>query len=116
MSKRKARVIDGIEVHQGSANVYADLGCPDAEEMLIKAKLVSKISEIVRSKGLTQLKIAKILGLPQPKVSALLRGQFRGISERKLIECLTTLGRDVAIVVKDAPGRRTSGKVTVVFA
>ena len=116
MSKRKAKVIDGIEVHQGSANVYADLGYPDAEEMLIKAKLVMKISEIVRSMDLTQVKMAKILGLPQPKVSALLRGQFRGISERKLIECLTTLGRDVQIVVKDVPRHRTTGRVTVLFA
>ena len=116
MSKRKARVIDGIVVEKGSGNVYADLGYPDADEMLIKAKLVSKISEIVRGKGLTQVEIAKVLGLPQPKVSALLRGQFRGISERRLIDCLTTLARDVQIVVKDAPRRRAGGKVTVVFA
>ncbi|MGH8677362.1 MAG: helix-turn-helix domain-containing protein [Burkholderiales bacterium] len=116
MSKRKAKVIDGVEIHKGSRNVYADLGYADAEEMLIKAKLVSKISEIVRSKGLTQAETAKILGLTQPKISALLRGQFRGISERKLIDCLTSLGRDVEIVVKDSPRRRAGGKLTVVFA
>lgn len=116
MSKRKARVIDGIEVQWGSKNVYADLGYSDADEMLIKAKLVSKISEIVRGKGLTQVEMAKILGMPQSKVSALLRGQFRGISERKLIDCLTTLGRDVQIIVKDVPRRRTAGRVTVLFA
>jgi len=116
MSKRKAKVIEGIEVEKGSRNVYADLGYADADDMLIKAKLVSKISEIVRSKGLTQVEIAKVLGLPQPKVSALLRGQFRGISERKLIDCLTTLGRDVQIVVKDVPRRRTAGRVTVLFS
>lgn len=116
MSKRKTRVIEGVEVHKGSSNVYADLGYPDAEEMLIKARLVRKISEIVRSKGLTQVETAKVLGLTQPKVSALFRGQFRGVSERKLIDCLTNLGRDVEIVVKDAPRRRTGGKLTVVFA
>lgn len=116
MSNRKIRSIDGIEIHEGSGNVYADLGYSNAEEMLIKAKLVSKIAEIVSSKGLTQLQTAKILGLTQPKVSALLRGQFRGISERKLIECLTRLGRDVEIVVKDTPRRRAGGKLTVVFA
>ena len=114
MSKRK--VTEKLEIHEGSGNVYRDLGFPDAEEMLIKAKLVMKISEIVRSMVLTQVKMAKILGLPQPKVSAILRGQFRGISERKLIECLTTLGRDVQIVVKDVPRRRTAGRVTVLFA
>jgi predicted XRE-type DNA-binding protein len=116
MSKRKVKVIEGIEIHEGSGNVYADLGYPDAEEMLIKARLVAKIADIVRSKGLTQVQTAKILGLTQPKVSALLRGQFRGISERKLIECLTSLGRDVQIIVKDVSRRRAGGKLTVVFA
>ncbi len=116
MSKRKVKVIDDIEIHKGSGNVYADLGYPNAVEMLIKAKLVSKIADIVRSKGLTQVQTAKMLGLTQPRVSALLRGQFRGISERKLIDCLTNLGRDVEIVVKDFPRRRSGGKLTVVFA
>lgn len=116
MSKRKARFIEGVEIHEGSGNVYADLGYPDAEEMLVKAKLVMKISEIVRRAGLTQVETARILGLTQPKVSALFRGQFRGISERKLIDCLTSLGRDVEIVVRDAPRRRAGGKLTVVFA
>jgi predicted XRE-type DNA-binding protein len=116
MSKRKVKSIDGIAIHEGSTNVYADLGYPNAEEMLIKAKLVSKIAEIVSAKDLTQAQTARILGLTQPKVSALLRGQFRGISERKLIECLTSLGRDVEIVVKDVPRRRAGGKLTVVFA
>lgn len=116
MSKRKIKAIEGVEIHQGSGNVYADLGYPDAEEMLVKAKLVSKISEIVRSKGLTQVETARILGLTQPKVSALLRGQFRGVSERKLIDCLTSLGRDVEIVVRDVPRRRAGGRLSVVFA
>jgi len=116
MSKRRVKMIEGVEIHKGSGNVYADLGYPDAEEMLIKARLVRKISEIVRGKGLTQVETAKILGLTQPKVSALFRGQFRGVSERKLIESLTSLGRDVEIVVKDSPRRRTGGKLTVVFA
>jgi len=116
VSKRKIRAVDGVEIHQGSGNVYADLGYPNAGEMLVKAKLVSKISEIVRSKGLTQVETARILGLTQPKVSALLRGQIRGVSERKLIECLTSLGRDVEIVVRDVPRRRTGGRLSVVYA
>jgi predicted XRE-type DNA-binding protein len=116
MSKHRAKVVREIEIHEGSGNVYADLGYRDAEEMLVKAKLVRKISEIVQSKGLTQVETARLLGLTQPKVSALFRGQFRGISERKLIDCLTSLGRDVEIVVKDAPRRRAGGKLTVVFA
>lgn len=113
MSKRRAT--ERLETQEGSSNVYRDLGFPDAEEMLVKAQLVSKIRDIIRSKGLTQVDAAKILGLPQPKLSGILRGRFRGVSERKLIDCLTSLGRDVEIVVKDAPRRRTSGRLTVVF-
>lgn len=114
MKKRKAT--EKIEIHEGSGNVYQDLGFPDAEEMLVKAQLVTKIREIIRSKGLTQVEAATVLGLPQPKLSGILRGRFRGVSERKLIDCLTRLGRDVEIVVRDAPRRRTGGRVTVVFA
>ena len=116
MSKRRSGAFRALEVHESSGDVYADLGYPDADEMLVKAKLVSTISEIVGSKGFTQVETAKILGLTQPKVSALLRGQFRGISERKLIDCLTRLGRDVEIVVKEAPRRRAGGRLTVTFA
>jgi predicted XRE-type DNA-binding protein len=82
----------------------------------VKAKLVREIGEIIRAKGLTQTQAAKILGLTQPKLSGVLRGQFRGISERKLIACLTSLGRDVEIVVRAAPRRRASGRIRVVFS
>jgi len=82
----------------------------------VKAQLVREIGEIIRAKGLTQTQAAKVLGLTQPRLSAVLRGQFRGISERKLIACLTSLGRDVEIVVRAAPRRRASGRITVVFS
>jgi predicted XRE-type DNA-binding protein len=114
MSKHK--VSDRIAVYAGSGNVYADLGYPDADEMLVKAQLVYKISEIIRRRGLTQVEAAKLLGLTQPKISAMLRGQFRGFSERKLMDCLTSLGRDVRIVIKAAPKHRTEGKISVVEA
>ena len=84
MSKRKN--IDGTEVHEGSGNVYRDLGYPDADEMLIKAQLVAKISEIIRTQGLTQVEAARIFGVTRPKLSGLLRGQFREISKQKLIQ------------------------------
>ena len=116
MNKRRSRASRTIEVHEGSGNVYRDLGLPNAEEMLVKAQLVAKIREIIQDRGLTQVEAARILGLSQPKLSGILRGQFRGVSERKLIDCLTSLGRDVEIVVKDAPRRRDGGKLTVVFA
>jgi predicted XRE-type DNA-binding protein len=84
--------------------------------MAVKEQLVLKIREIIRARGLTQTEAAKLLGLTQPRLSAILRGQFHGVSERKLIACLTSLGRDVEIVVKAAPRRRASGRLTVVFS
>jgi predicted XRE-type DNA-binding protein len=102
-----------IEVEQGGTNVYADLGRPDAEEMLIKAGLASKIGEIIRRRRLTQIEASEIIGLPQPKLSGLLRGQFRGISEAKMLTCLTRLGRDVTIVVGPARRRSGAGRIEV---
>ena len=83
-----------IEIEKGSANVYEDLGLPDAAEMQVKA----------------------ILGIPQPKLSGMLRGQFRGISEAKMLECMNRLGRDVEIVVRKPSRSRTTGQTRVVFA
>ena len=102
-------------IEQGSTNVYADLGMPDAEEMLVKAQLATKIGDIIKRRKLTQVQAAELLGITQPKLSGLLRGQFRGISEAKMLECLTRLGRDVEIVVKSVPRSRTEGHVSVVF-
>jgi predicted XRE-type DNA-binding protein len=82
-----------------STNVYEQLGFPDAEEMLVKAQLVSQIAEILRERGWSQQQAAKVLGLTQPKLSKMLRGQFRGISEMKMMDCLLRLGRAVKIVV-----------------
>ena len=82
-----------------SMNAYEHLGFPDAEEMLVKANLVIKIAEILRERGWSQQQAAKVLGLTQPKLSKMLRGQFRGISEMKMMDCLLRLGRAVKIVV-----------------
>lgn len=112
----KREIVDGTKIHKGNGNVYRALGYPNADEMLGKAQLVAKISEIIRSQELTQVEAARILDVTQPKLSGLLRGQFREIFERKLIDCLTSLGRDVQIVVKNAPRHRTAGKLSVVFA
>jgi predicted XRE-type DNA-binding protein len=95
------------EIEAGSTNVYADLGRADADEMLIKAQLASRIGAIIKRRHLTQVEAAEIIGMPQPKLSGMLRGQFRGISEAKMLSCLTRLGRDVRIVV--GPARRRSG-------
>lgn len=103
------------EIEKGSANVYADLGIANAKEMLVKAQLAAKIGSILKARHLTQVQAAEILGLPQPKVSEMLRGKFRGISESKMIDCLARLGRDVQIVIKTAPRSRREGRVEVVF-
>jgi predicted XRE-type DNA-binding protein len=112
----KVRVIDGIPIEMGSGNVYADLGYPDSEAMLVKSRLVAKIAEIIRNRGLTQVQAAAKLGMTQPKVSALLRGRFCGISEQKLLECLTRLGRDIQIVVMPAVKNRDTGRLTIRIA
>jgi predicted XRE-type DNA-binding protein len=113
MTKRK---ISGVAVETGKGSVYADLGYADAEEMVVKAQLVTKIAEIIKKKGLTQTRAAERLGLTQPMLSNILRGRFRGISERRLMDCLTNLGRDVQIVVKPARNSRLKGQLSVVFA
>jgi predicted XRE-type DNA-binding protein len=104
------------EIEEGSGNIYADLGMDDADEMLVKAQLATKIGEIVKARKWSQQQAAEVLGLTQPKLSLMLRGQFRGISEAKMLECLTRLGRDVQIVVGPARRKTTAGRVAVVFA
>src|SRR5713101_7574705 len=95
MLKRKA-----LEMEPGSGNVFADLGLPDAGEHLIKAGLVVKINRIIRQRALTQASAAQLMGIDQPKVSAMLAGQFRGYSVERLMRFLVALGHDVEIVVK----------------
>jgi predicted XRE-type DNA-binding protein len=81
-----------MEIEAGSTNVYADLGRPDADEMLIKAQLAARIGEIIKRRRLTQVEAAEIIGMPQPQLSGLLRGQFRGVSEAKMLNGLARLG------------------------
>lgn len=110
--KRKGRA-KGMKFEPSSGNVYADLGVRDADAMLVKAELVTAISRIIAERGLIQSVAAELLGLTQPKLSNILRGQFHGVSERRLIDCLTRLGRDVEIVVKEKPRSRAAGKLSV---
>jgi predicted XRE-type DNA-binding protein len=90
------------DIENGSANVYADLGRADADAMLVKAQLASKIADIMKRRRLTQMEASELFGMPQPKVSAMLNGRFRGISEERLMRCLLALGQNVQIVVKPA--------------
>ena len=96
----KTRLVDGVDMHRGSGNVFADLGLPDADKLKIKTGLVIEIRKAMRSRGLTQQEAAKQVGITQPKVSDMMRGDFTNLSERKLMDCLTRLGYDLEISVR----------------
>ena len=98
----KTRLVQGVEVHHGSCNVFADLGLADSEKLKIKTGLVMEIRKAMRSLGLTQQEAAKRMGISQPKVSDMMRGDFTNLSERKLMDCLTRLGYDIEIKVRPA--------------
>lgn len=98
----KTRWIDGIEIHHSSGNVFADLELPDADQLKIKTGLLIEIRKAMRQLGLTQQAAAKRMGITQPKVSDMMRGDFTNLSERKLMDCLTRLGFDIEIKVRPA--------------
>ena len=103
-----------IPVTAGSGNVFADIGVPEPEEELAKAQLASRIREIVRGSRLTQVAAATVMGIDQPKVSALLSGRLSNFSSERLMRLLTRLGQDVEIVVKSKSRRRQRGRISVV--
>jgi predicted XRE-type DNA-binding protein len=105
-----------ISVTQGSGNVFADIGVADPEEALAKAQLASRIREIVRQQRLTQVAAAAVMGIDQPKVSALLNGRLTSFSSERLMRLLTRLGQDVEIVVRSKPRSRERGRIRVVAA
>jgi len=94
------RIIDGIERELSSGNVFADVGLPDADKLKIKSGLVIEITKAMRNLGLSQEEAGRRMGLPQPKLSCLLHGDFSNVSERKLMDCLNRLGYDIEIKVK----------------
>lgn len=106
-----------IEVEKGSGNVYADLGTADAGAMLIKAQLATRIGQIIDEREWTHEHAASVIGIPRPKLSNVLSGKFRGISETKMLECLARLGSHVQIVVGPAKCEEgEEGRIDVVLA
>jgi predicted XRE-type DNA-binding protein len=89
----------------GSKNVFRDIGMPNAEEHLIKAQLVFKIDTIMKHRRLKQAEAAGLLGIKQPDVSKMLRGEFRQFSVERLLRFLVALNQDVEIIVKPHRGR-----------
>jgi predicted XRE-type DNA-binding protein len=81
----------------GTDNVYVDLGFRAPESMFVKAQLVSRIAELLAERGMPQTQAATVLGIPQSKLSRILRGQFREFCEGKLLDWLTQLGQDVQL-------------------
>jgi predicted XRE-type DNA-binding protein len=103
-------------VQESSGNVFADLGLRFPKERLVKAQLAHRICQAIASRGLTQTKAAKMMGLDQPKVSALRRGQLKGFSVERLFRCLNDLGQEVEIVIRPVQQTGHRGDVHVVAA
>lgn len=89
-----------IEHELSSGNVFADVGLPNADEHLVKAKLLFKIDALMRERGLKQVEAASLFGIRQPDVSRMLKGDFRQFSVERLMRFLVALGQDVEIVVR----------------
>ena len=100
-----------IRVTQGSGNVFADLGLPNAEQERVKAQLTLQIYRIIKKRGLTQSQTARVLGVKQPHVSLLMRNRAGTFSVGRLMEFLTALGQDVEVTVR--PTRREHGEMSV---
>ena len=92
--------IDHASATPAASNVYASIGLPEAAGMQVKAQLARQIQRAIKDLGINQAKAAVIVDMTESKLSGLVRGQFRGISEHKMMACLSALGNDVEIVVK----------------
>jgi len=88
-----------IESEKSSGNVFADLGLPNPEELLAKAELALQINRLIKQKKLTQVKVAKLLDIDQPKVSLLAQGKLSGFSIERLFKFLNLLGQEIVIKV-----------------
>ncbi len=113
-TRKKAKAEDET-VWEGSGNVFADLGLPDAEELLLKAKLVSNIAQLIEEKGLTQAKAAKRTGLDQPKISRLLSGHLSGFSVDRLLVILNRLGHSVEVRISPKERRPDKAQTSVMI-
>jgi predicted XRE-type DNA-binding protein len=104
------------KITKGSGNVFTDLGFANPQEHQMKADLVLRLSVIMKERGHTQLKTAKIIGLGQADLSKLLRGQFRGYSLNRLLGFIMALDNDIEIIIKKRPTNRKTSRMTIVAA
>ncbi len=101
-----------IDIEHGTGNVFADLGLPDPHDRQTKTHLASAINDLVRVRKLRQIETARLLGIPQPKVSALVNYRLDGFSVERLMSFLTRLDQDVEIVIRPRRDEQ-AGQVTV---
>ena len=113
MAKRHA---ESIEITRGGKNVFGDLGYPDAAERQAKLRLAYALNQVLEEQDLTQTAAAQLLGLTQPKVSALRHYKLAGFSVERLMTLLTVLDQDVDIVIKRKPRSRSAARISVVAA
>lgn len=113
MAKKKQQEIEDSDFELSSDNIFADIGIDNAEEELTKAELTWEIEHIIKKRKLTQDKAAKIMGINQPKVSALLHRKLSGFSVERLMHFLNQLGQDIDIVVRPKPRNRKTARVIV---
>lgn len=109
-----SKQVTDMRVTAGSGNVFADIGLPDPDEELTKAQLASQIRQVIKRRHLTQVVAASLMGIDQPKVSALLNGRLGNFSSERLMRLLTALGQDIEITVKAKPRNRAHGRIRVV--
>ena len=102
-----------MKVTPSSGNVFADLGLPDADQLLAKADLAIEITRILGERNLTQVEAAALMDVDQPKVSALVNGRLDGFSMERLYRFLNALGSDVEIVLKPKPKSRKEARLSV---
>jgi predicted XRE-type DNA-binding protein len=104
------------DVTHGAGNVFEDLGYPDAAERQAKLRLAFTLNQIVERRKLTQAEAAKLLGISQPKVSALRNYKMAGFSVERLMTFLNALDQDVRIVISRKPRSRRSARISVAAA
>jgi predicted XRE-type DNA-binding protein len=99
------------DITHGTDNIFADLGLPDAADRQTKTRLAMAVNEIIQGRKLKQRQAASILGIPQPKVSALINYRLDGFSVERLMQFLTALDQDVEIMIR--PRSHDVGAVSV---
>lgn len=113
MPKKQPKEQEEIEIVASSGNVYADTDHPNPEEAMAKAELAILISDAIKRKKLTQKKAAELIGVDQPKISAIVRGQLSGFTIDRLYRFLMALGMDIIIEAKPHSSRSTPAYIQV---